>query len=99
MTSDDSSSASGATGANGEQPAVNPDRVGIYLDVMDKIIRDLNDNEQLRRIFGEPVERSLVVVADDNDLRIEGGPDVALDEDETKTFLRVLDEVIRANSG
>lgn len=80
------------------EPAVNPNRVGIRMDVLDDIISDLNDNPDLQKVFGVPVSRGLVVVADNNDLRIEDGGRVNLTEEESKTFLRILDEVIRANS-
>ena len=77
---------------------VNPDRVGIQMDVLDNIISDLNDNPELQKIFGVPVSRALVVVADNNDLRIEEGGRVALAEDQSKRFLEILDEVIKANA-
>lgn len=77
---------------------VNPDRIGIYMDVLDNIISDMNDNPELQKIFGVPVSRALVVVADNNDLRIEEGGRVPLTDEQQKTFLRVLDDVIRANS-
>ncbi|MBD3388682.1 MAG: hypothetical protein GF416_06410 [Candidatus Altiarchaeales archaeon] len=84
----------------GQQPpaGVNPDRVGIFMDVLDNIISDLNDNAELQKVFGVPVSRALVVVADNNDLRIEEGGRVPLNEEQQQLFLRVLDEVIRANS-
>jgi hypothetical protein len=78
--------------------AVNPDRVGIYMDVLDNIISDLNDNAELQKVFGVPVSRGLVIVADNNDLRIEEGGRVPLTEEQQNTFLRILDEVIKANS-
>ncbi|MBD3262367.1 MAG: hypothetical protein GF334_12000 [Candidatus Altiarchaeales archaeon] len=80
------------------QPGVNPDRVGIMMDVLDNIISDLNDNPELQKIFGVPVSAGLVIVADQNDLRIEEAGKVQLTEEQQKSFLRVLDEVIRANS-
>jgi hypothetical protein len=84
---------------SGEAPAgVNPDRVGIFMDVLDNIISDMNDNPELQKIFGVPVSRALVLVADNNDLRIEEGGRVPLTEEQQNTFLRILDEVIRANS-
>jgi hypothetical protein len=84
---------------SGEPPAgVNPDRVGIFMDVLDNIISDMNDNPELQKIFGVPVSRALVLVADNNDLRIEEGGRVPLTEEQQNTFLRILDEVIRANS-
>jgi hypothetical protein len=77
---------------------VNPDRVGIFMDVLDNIISDLNDNAELQKIFGVPVSRALVFVADNNDLRVEEGGRVQLTEEQQESFLRILDEVIRANS-
>ena len=77
---------------------VNPDRVGIWMDVLDNIISDLNDNPELQKVFGVPVSRALVIVADNNDLRIEDGGRVPLTEQQQQAFLKVLDEVIRANS-
>jgi hypothetical protein len=77
---------------------VNPDRVGIMMDVLDNIISDLNDNPELQKTFGVPVSAGLVVVADNNDLRIEEAGKINLTEEQKSTFLRVLDEVIRANA-
>jgi hypothetical protein len=77
---------------------VNPDRVGIFMDVLDNIISDLNDNAELQGVFGVPVSRGLVLVADNNDLRIEEGGKVPLTDEQQNTFLRILDEVIKANS-
>jgi len=85
-------------GEEGVPEGVNPDRVGIFMDVLDNIISDMNDNAELQKIFGVPVSRALVVVADGNDLRIEDGGRVNLTEEQQNTFLRILDEVIRANS-
>jgi hypothetical protein len=83
-----------------EPPAggVNPDRVGIFMDVLDNIISDLNDSPELQKIFGVPVSRALVIVADTNDLRIEEGGRVPLTEEQQNAFLRVLDDIIRANA-
>ncbi len=81
-----------------EAGTVNPDRVGIRMDVLDDVISDLNENAELQKIFGVPVSRSLVVVADNNDLRIEEGGRTNLTEKDAETFLRVLEEVIRANT-
>lgn len=77
---------------------INPDRVGIQMDVLDNIINDLNVNPELQKIFGVPVSRALVVVADNNDLRIEEGGKVAINEEQSKRFLEILDEVIRSNA-
>lgn len=77
---------------------INPDRVGIRMDVLDDIISDLNDNEELQKVYGVPVSRALVVVADQNDLRIEDGNVVPLTKENEEAFLKILEEVIRANS-
>ena len=76
----------------------NPNRVGIFMDVLARIIADLNQSQELRKMFGTPVSRALVVVADNNDLRIEDAGQVPLDPEQTETFLRVLDQVITGNS-
>lgn len=81
-----------------EELGVNPNRVGIQMDVLDNVISDLNDNPELQKMFGVPVSRALVVVADNNDLRIEDGGKVNLTEEQSKRFLEVLDGVIRANA-
>ena len=81
-----------------EEIRINPDRVGIRMDVLDDIISDLNDNEELQKVYGVPVSRALVVVADKNDLRIEDGNVVPLGKDDEKNFMRILEEVIRANT-
>jgi len=77
---------------------VNANRVAIRMDVMDDIICDLNNNVELQRIFGIPVSGGLIVVADKSDLRIEDGGVVTLTQEQQNTFLRILDEVIQANS-
>ena len=84
--------------AEEQAPDVNPDRVGIRMDVLDDIISDLNDNSELQAVFGVPVSKGLVVVADSNDLRIEDAGTKELTDEEAETFLRILDEVIKANS-
>jgi hypothetical protein len=81
-----------------EETRINPERVGIRMDVLDDIISDLNDNEELQKIYGVPVSRALVVVADNNDLRIEDGNVVPLTKENEKTFLRILEETIKANT-
>lgn len=75
-----------------------PDRLGIRLDVMEDIIRDLDRNETLIDIFGAPVTKSLVIVADGNDLRIEEGGVKELTDEESEKFLEELNEIIEKNS-
>lgn len=77
---------------------INPERVGVRMDVLADIIRDLNENLDMQKIFGKPVSKSLVVVADNNDLRIEEGGTVNLSDADSKKFLEILDSVIKANS-
>jgi hypothetical protein len=75
-----------------------PDRGFIPMDVMASIINDMVNNSALIKIFGEPVGEKLVVVADNNDLRIEIGDEIDLTEEEVETFLDVLDEVLDNHS-
>ncbi|MFH0860969.1 MAG: hypothetical protein V1921_07195 [Candidatus Altiarchaeota archaeon] len=82
----------------GEDAGINPDRVGIRMDVLDDIISDMNDNPELQKIFGVPVSKYLVIVADNNDLRIEDGGVAELSDKDTEKFLGILDKVIRDNS-
>jgi hypothetical protein len=81
-----------------EAQAVNPHRVGIGLRTMEHIIGELNIHPELRRIFGDPVEQSLVLVAADNDLRINSAPGIALTQSDAAVFLQVLDDVLRAHA-
>ena len=74
-----------------------PERVRIRLDVLDNIIGDLNTQAELEEIFGYPITNSLVIVADENDLRIEASQENLTKEQEEK-FLEILDEVIKKNS-
>ena len=76
----------------------NPDRVGIFMNVLKSIIADLEQNPELQAIFGVPVSASMVVVADQNDLRIEEAGSVPLTEEQKDTFSAILDETIRRNS-
>jgi len=71
------------------------ERVGIRLDVIADIIRYLDEDNDLQRIFGRPVSKSLVIVADNNDLRIEEGGKRKLNEEESKKFLEVLNRAIK----
>ena len=68
------------------------------MDVLLDIIEDLESNVEIQKIFGLEVSRNLVVVADNNDLKIEDGGSVELTQKETESFLRILDEAIRKNA-
>ena len=59
-----------------------------------RIIAVFNDHSALRAIFGDPVSRSLVVVADNGDLRIEEGGRTSLTEADQRTFLEVLQQTL-----
>jgi hypothetical protein len=74
-----------------------PERVRIRLDVLDNIIEDLNTNAELEEIFGYPAINSLVIVAENNDLRIEADKE-GLNDEQTRRFLEILDEIIKKNS-
>jgi hypothetical protein len=76
----------------------NPHRVGIYMDVLEKIIHELKAHPDLREMFGPEVTPAMVLVADDNDLRIEEGGKIPLSPEQVQTLLRVLDEVIQNNA-
>lgn len=71
----------------------NPGRVAIRMDVLENIIKDLNENKELKKIFGNPVSRALAVVADNNDLRVEVG-EVDISEKQERKFLEILEETI-----
>ncbi|HDN83466.1 MAG TPA: hypothetical protein ENG50_03785 [Candidatus Altiarchaeales archaeon] len=72
----------------------NEEKVGIRLDVMHDIIHYLDESPELRKILGEPVSKYLVLVADNNDLRIEEGGAKKLSKEEIEIFLEVLREAI-----
>ncbi len=74
------------------------ERVRVRCDVLVKIIEELDSNPELQDIFGMPVSKALVVVADGNDLRIEDGGSVDLTEEQSKRFLEILNEVIKAST-
>ncbi|RLI88610.1 MAG: hypothetical protein DRO62_03435 [Candidatus Altiarchaeales archaeon] len=77
---------------------IDKERVGIRMDVLYNIIEDLNNDPELQRIFGSPVSKSLVAVAEDDDLRIEEGGAIDLGEEETERFLEILNRIIKANT-
>jgi hypothetical protein len=78
-------------------------KMGIPLDVIDNIIADLNANEDLRRLFGEPVSKNLVIAAvklssGEVDLRVEDAGAVNLTKEQSDRFVEVLNSIIKANS-
>ncbi len=75
--------------------ASSKDRVAIRLDVIADIIKYLDEDEELQKLFGRPVSKSLVIAADNNDLRIEEGGGKELTEEESEKFLEVLNRAIK----
>ena len=71
-------------------------RFAIGMDILDNIIDDLDNSKDLQKIFNVPVSRNLVIVAENNDLRIESAID--LSKEQKRTFLDILDKVIAKNS-
>jgi hypothetical protein len=76
-------------------------RVGIRMGVLSRIIEDLNRNEELREIFGNPVSQNLVVIAEYSeghlDLRIEEIREKPLDETEKRRFVAILNRTVTTN--
>jgi len=72
----------------------NEGRVSIRLDVIKDVIEDINRNHELQKIFGSPVSDSLVIVADNNDIRVEEGGAIKLTKAECKRFADVLNGII-----
>jgi hypothetical protein len=88
---------------DGQENMGNMDRIGIPLDVLDNIIADLNSNEELKLIFGDPVSGGLIIVAEktdagDVDLRIEDAGVAQISPEQTSRFLEILDSVIKTNA-
>ena len=61
------------------------------------IIEDLNANTKLQKLFGNPVSESLMIVADQYDLRIEYAGEEELTEKESELLIGILEETIQAN--
>lgn len=78
-------------------------RVGIRMEILAQIIEDLNNNEELKEIFGDPVSLSLAVIAEYSEgnleLRIEEKRGDPLDEEENRRFVEVLNRVVTTNFG
>lgn len=74
---------------------VENERVGIRADVLVKIIKDLDENVELQEMFGRSVSRALVVIADNNDLRVEEGGVVEIGGEGSERFVAILNEIIK----
>lgn len=77
---------------------INRERVGIRMDVLQSIIEDLDNDPELQRIFGSPVSRALVAVAEKDDFRIEESGRVNISDDETVKFVEILNRIIKENT-
>lgn len=77
-----------------EKEEINAERTGVRMSALEGIIKDLNKNPALKEIFGIPVSEALMVVADNNDLRIEDAGMIDLSEQQIKKFLQILDKVV-----
>jgi hypothetical protein len=75
------------------------ERVRIRCDIFSQIINDLCASEEIKSLFGGNPLEFLYVVADGNDLRIEGGEELTLSEDQNTIFLKILEEIIEDNTG
>jgi glycine betaine/choline ABC-type transport system substrate-binding protein len=71
--------------------------MAIRLDMLQDIIEDLNANTKLQKLFGNTVIESLMMVADNFDLRIEYAGDTALTDKESELLVSILEETIKAN--
>ena len=71
-------------------------KVRVGCDVMLKIIKELDENAELREIFGRPVSGALAVIAEGGDLRIEEGGALELSSDRGRRFLEILESVVSA---
>ncbi len=77
---------------------IDKERIGIRIDVLYDIINDLNNDEELQKLFGIPVSKSLFAIAEENDFRIEEGGAIDLHEDDADRFLQILDRIIKDNT-
>jgi len=71
--------------------------VGVRLDVLKKIVEDLDAQPRLREIFGEPVSAHLGLMALGNDLKFSELEVVELDEAKKKEFVDILREILGRN--
>lgn len=67
--------------------------VGLRLDLLDRIIDELNACRELKEIFGDPVSASLAVYSDGADVSIVDAGLTELSEEQKLVFLSRLREV------
>jgi hypothetical protein len=73
------------------------DRMGIEIHVLLKIIQALNENDELKMIFGEQVSDHLAIVAEGKkaDLRIEHNGRKEISQGQALRFEEILGDVIQ----
>ena len=74
-----------------------PDRLGVHLNVIHALIRDLKSHPRLREMFTVSVSEALWVWADRNNVRIEVGSGIELTEAQAQEFQQILNDTIRSN--
>ena len=74
---------------------INPNRMGIYADNLMLILTALKKNKELDKMYDGKVFGNIVIVADDNNLRIEDGGQKKLTKAEAKNFEKVLKKAIQ----
>jgi hypothetical protein len=67
--------------------------VSVRCDVFLRLVEGLDKSEELAALLGEPVTEALVVVAENDDLRIENGGSVHFSAEEKKRFLLELNRL------
>jgi len=74
--------------------ALKQPRVGIRLDILARIMADLDSDKELQGMFGSPVTAKLGIIAAVNDLRIVEIEAVKLSDAQKKRFLEVLNAIL-----
>jgi len=70
--------------------------VAVRLDLIERIAKDLDENPELKQIFGDPVSHSLALVFDtsDNSILVADEKIEGVDEVAELRFLKLLHEVM-----
>ncbi|MFH1834646.1 MAG: hypothetical protein ABH851_00490 [Methanobacteriota archaeon] len=67
---------------------------GIRLDIMAYLIYELNQNENLKKIFGDPVSSKLAIISE-TDFGIFETDEVPLNDNQKIVFMKELDAIIQ----
>jgi hypothetical protein len=70
------------------------ERIRVRCDILAGIIHELDRNGELKAIFGCPPSEATVVIAEEDDLRIEVGDSIRLTEGQSSVFLGILNRVV-----